>query len=138
VDDFKKINDRYGHRTGDVVLKRLAQILASTGGKASISGRYGGEELCLIISEESYEAIVARAEKLRKKVENTRFNHGSSKFSVTISLGISSTFFKKYTSWKQLFDDADIALYAAKDNGKNQVKVFIPERLLSTAHRPND
>lgn len=134
IDNFKSINDTYGHQTGDKVLRKVAKTIGNTTDNTSVFGRYGGEEFCLIVSEISLESAIARAERMRKKVEKAIFRTSSSKFSVTLSVGMSSTFLKKYPDWKELFVDADSALYAAKSSGKNCVKVYLPELLVTRAH----
>jgi diguanylate cyclase (GGDEF)-like protein len=133
IDDFKKINDEYGHNTGDKVLRRIAKIVTRAANKGAICGRYGGEEFCLI-GEIALDVAIGQAEKLRRMVERASFRTAKSKFSVTISIGISSTHLKKYSDWKQLFDDSDKAMYAAKVSGKNCVKVFLPNLLVTRAH----
>jgi diguanylate cyclase (GGDEF)-like protein len=134
IDDFKRINDEYGHITGDKVLKQIAKIILRAASKGAVCGRYGGEEFCMIMGETTLSVALGQAEKLRRMVEKTTFKTTKSKFSVTTSVGISSTHLKEYSDWKQLFHDADKAMYAAKASGKNCVKVFLPDRIISRAY----
>ncbi len=134
IDDFKTVNNKYGRSTGDKVLKKIAQILIKGAIKGAVCGRFGGEEFCLIMEDTALDVAIRQGEKLRTMVERGTFRPAQSKLSVTISIGISSTHLKKYSNYNGLFDDADKAMYAAKASGKNSVKVFLPELLLTRAH----
>jgi two-component system cell cycle response regulator len=124
IDDFKKINDKYGHQTGDAVLTQVAKVIANTVDSTSILGRYGGEEFCLVLSGCSLGDATALAERMRVSVELTSFSYPPSDFSLTVSIGISSTLLRNYSRLEELFNDADRALYFAKAGGKNNFKVY--------------
>ena len=137
VDDFKKVNDLYGHQMGDKVLRAVARILKNTAREFSIPGRYGGEEFCLLLSEGKVDLCIARAEKIRERIKKTSFTYSDVKFSVTVSMGLSSTLLKAYKNFDQLLAEADQALYAAKKDGKNCVKLLMPDRIFSRSYRKN-
>ncbi|NPA11882.1 MAG: diguanylate cyclase [Epsilonproteobacteria bacterium] len=116
IDHFKKINDTHGHDKGDEVLKKLAKIVKEIVGKNALFGRWGGEEFVLILPEIDYYKAILLAEQIRKKIENTDFGG----LKVTISLGVSD--FKAGERVDDVMLRADVALYSAKEEGRNQVK----------------
>ena len=120
VDHFKKINDTYGHLTGDTVLKEVANLLQQTTKKTSSAYRYGGEEIAVILPGSSKEEAFAFAERLRKKIEAHTFSTSNGeKINVTISCGVSE-YEKSMRDFKDIIIKADNALYQAKENGRNQ------------------
>ena len=120
IDDFKLVNDTYGHNVGDVVLKKLAEICLSTVREIDIAGRLGGEEFGIVLPETKIDDAIEVAERLRKAVETDRIRLADAGFNITISIGVASL-----TSGHRTLDDlmisADKALYAAKAAGKNRV-----------------
>ncbi len=114
VDNFKKINDQYGHDVGDSVLKELTEIIHKQLPKNTYFGRWGGEEFLLITSGSSTSEL---AEQVRMTISQHHFN-GIDK-SVTCSFGVAFLLENELT--KDIISRADEALYKAKDNGKNQV-----------------
>jgi len=118
VDDFKKINDTFGHRTGDKVLQKIAYIIKCGIRNSDIAGRYGGEEFSVLMPETGREKAYLAAERLRKSVEEG-FQKGDKPIKVTISIGVAEykSGMKKY----ELIEHADRALYRAKYEGKNRV-----------------
>lgn len=140
VDGFKAINDKYGHAIGDHVLRSFADLIKQEIRQSDIPARYGGEEFLIIMPETSSEAAFYAAERLRQKVSSFRFEVGSHKdetIQFTISIGICS--FPQYgRNPKELISLADVAMYQAKNEGKNKVAVYrveisskIQEALLS-------
>ena len=121
IDFFKKINDKYGHTTGDLVLKRLANILKIFSTKGVISGRWGGEEFIMIASHEiSYSEFTELLEKMRVKISEVKFNtEKNKKISLTISIG--SKEIKDYKSLEDAVALADVKLYKAKETGRNKL-----------------
>jgi len=122
IDNFKKINDTYGHDIGDLVLITLTQTIKKLIRKEDIFIRYGGEEFLLILPNSNIKNTYKIAEKIRKEIENTTVDIGDKHLKFTISLGISEI---RHTD-KTLHDAikrADINLYKAKRNGKNRVEV---------------
>ncbi|WP_066639063.1 diguanylate cyclase [Desulfolucanica intricata] len=122
IDDFKILNDTYGHLEGDYVLNELAQIIQNTAREVDISARYGGEEFCVILPETTREQAYTIADRLRKNVENHIFTHSDKKTTskITVSLGI-STYPQDGNIKEDLIKMADLGLYRAKNSGKNRV-----------------
>jgi diguanylate cyclase (GGDEF)-like protein len=124
IDHFKVVNDSYGHEAGDVVLRGVAQMMASHLRASDMIGRYGGEEFMLILTETTVEDGASLAEKLRALVERQRFAvDGNPSLSVTISLGIVGGIGEQLRM-ETLIRDADAAMYSAKALGRNQTYVF--------------
>jgi len=115
IDDFKKLNDRYGHQEGDVVLSAIGTLLETTVRATDICCRYGGEEFAAILPMTSLKEAVLLAERIRMKLLTTPIEHR-----VTLSIGAASAT-KETQSSHDLVKKADDALYAAKNSGKNKV-----------------
>lgn len=129
IDYFKKVNDTYGHQTGDDVLVSIAASLKSSARVSDIVARYGGEELIIVLPETDEIKAGIVAEKLRTNVGNLEFiSKGDKKFNVTVSIGVSSLKMiddqKSKDVKKDLIKLADTALYTAKDSGRNKVVLF--------------
>jgi len=130
VDAFKKFNDRYGHKAGDIALQRIAGVVHSVAKRAlDLAARYGGEELAVILYDVPREAALPLAETMRSAVMNLGIEHldGTPLDVVTISIGVGivrPTLARSPDGAVQL---ADEALYAAKRNGRNRVEVFESE-----------
>jgi diguanylate cyclase (GGDEF)-like protein len=123
VDDFKQVNDQYGHHWGDAVLREIARILKDKTRKSDTPVRYGGEEFTLILPEVALEGALQAAEKLRAEIGRTVFRPASQpSFSITVSIGVSSISGKNYQDGQAALNDADVALYRAKKNGKDRVE----------------
>ncbi|NNJ91678.1 MAG: GGDEF domain-containing protein [Gammaproteobacteria bacterium] len=116
LDDFKKINDEFGHQKGDEVLIRLADIMRENLRTIDTPGRYGGEEFIAILPETDKSAAIQSGERLRKAVKN-KF---SQDIFLTISIGV-ACFPADGSSVDALLKNADSALYQAKDAGKDRV-----------------
>ena len=125
IDFFKKVNDKWGHQVGDLVLRRLAELIMGSVREADVVCRYGGEEFSLILPHMDLEAAASLAERLRKQTVKTEIlteDASPSKQSVkiTISLGIASLQ-PSISAADMLVCQADKALYCAKERGRNQV-----------------
>jgi diguanylate cyclase (GGDEF)-like protein len=119
IDDFKLINDTYGHLQGDQVLVQVARVVADNSREADYPARYGGEEMALILPHTDLEGAYAIAERIRTAIEALRIarRDDQGKLRITASLGvISSSEGRK----DELIADADAALYEAKRRGKNR------------------
>ena len=119
IDHFKKVNDTYGHSSGDSVLSSVANILQSCVRQDDIVARFGGEEFCIVLHQVSQNQVIRIAEIMRKKVEKSRFED----ISVTCSFGATSIEFKAKTP-AELIEQADLALYQSKSLGRNQVTIW--------------
>ncbi|NQT47077.1 MAG: diguanylate cyclase [Candidatus Omnitrophica bacterium] len=124
IDHFKKFNDTYGHESGNIVLKGVASILKDSSRTIDIVARYGGEEFCAILPLTTEEGAGVYAEKLRGTIEEHQFSLGNKLVKVTISLGVAALPTQNINTHKDLISSADIALYSAKDSGRNRVRVF--------------
>jgi diguanylate cyclase (GGDEF)-like protein len=123
LDDFKKLNDRFGHAVGDAVLHQVAVVMSGVVREMDLLARYGGEEFALLASRTPLDGAVALAEKLRLAISHARFSvmnaDGPVQIQVTASLGVAA--FRG--DEKAFFNDADRALYRAKALGKDCVMV---------------
>jgi diguanylate cyclase (GGDEF)-like protein len=122
LDNFKHINDTYGHQSGDVVLREAARILQSKCRQTDIVARYGGEEFIIMLSGAGAKEALAVAEKIRASVAERKFKFKNDICGPTISLGV-----VEYTDEKskeELVGKADSALYGSKHDGKNRVTVY--------------
>lgn len=121
LDNFKQINDRYGHVFGDKVLVRVAQVLRKNVKITDDVIRYGGEEFLIILYRCNLQNAKKVAERLRKKIEEINFEE-IPEVKITASFGISEFLGSKEI--KEVIEEADKALYMAKKKGKNRVEVF--------------
>ncbi len=119
IDDFKSVNDRYGHKNGDVVLKGIAETLEKTFCRQACYCRWGGEEFTAYLHCEC--DYLELAEKFRSNVEKSEFRSGDLVMKVTVSVGICIAYSMEDTSIASLVNLADQCLYQAKGNGKNCV-----------------
>jgi len=120
IDDFKKINDTFGHSAGDEVIRLLADCLKKVVRGSDYIFRYGGEEFTVLLNNTDIEGACHLAERLRTAVEDLQFKSGKRNINFTISIGV--TAHKQDDSVQRLFNRADKALYVAKKAGKNCVK----------------
>ncbi|HED32768.1 MAG TPA: GGDEF domain-containing protein [Gammaproteobacteria bacterium] len=118
IDFFKKVNDTYGHKAGDKVLKTVAQLLNKRIRSTDFLARYGGEEFVMLLPGTRQEETLRLVNELRQQVESCGFHYHGDSVKITVSCGISC--FNDNDSLAQVFDRADQALYRAKDNGRNQ------------------
>jgi diguanylate cyclase len=122
LDDFKKLNDTYGHQAGDEVLRIFARILQKNMRQEDSAFRYGGEEFAIIASGDKAENIKLFVDRIRKQVKDHTIIFEKKQISFTFSAGISSV--SKSSSQEDLINSADQALYHAKKHGKDQVIVY--------------
>jgi diguanylate cyclase (GGDEF)-like protein len=123
VDHFKTLNDRYGHLTGDQVLKRAGAILREHVREIDIIGRLGGEEFGVLLPDTPLEGALFVAERIRSAIEEHSIKAYDTLLRITISVGISS-FPKDGETINELMDKADWALYRAKKTGRNRICAF--------------
>jgi diguanylate cyclase (GGDEF)-like protein len=127
LDNFKILNDTQGHLAGDLTLKRVAEIMVLEKRTEDIACRYGGEELVLVLPEtQKFNALVI-AERVRKNLETMKLEFEGNPFRVTLSGGVAS-FPTDAQDAKSLIRAADIALYQAKESGKNKVILYTQDK----------
>jgi len=128
IDQFKTVNDTYGHLAGDAYLKKVAQILLGIFQRETdFIARYGGEEFVILLLSHDNDTALELAEKVRLKVEDMTLFYYNHQIKTTISLGISACVPQLTQSRDNLLEKADKALYRAKNNGKNQVVFYDAE-----------
>ena len=118
IDNFKNINDTFGHKAGDKTLKIISQLLTKNCRRLDFLSRFGGEEFTLLLPNTDKESALKFANKLRLIIEKTRFNYSNKSIAITISCGISE--FREGDSPESVFERADQALYYAKNSGRNR------------------
>jgi diguanylate cyclase (GGDEF)-like protein len=127
LDFFKRINDTYGHPAGDAVLVKVASRLRSCIRRQDSVGRYGGEEFLAVLPDASHEEALVIAERMRVAVAAEAEVIGDAMVNLTISAGVASTELFAGASTDELIGNADRALYAAKDAGRNCVMQARPD-----------
>jgi diguanylate cyclase (GGDEF)-like protein len=124
IDFFKHVNDEFGHRTGDIVLRTVASICQKKVRDIDLVGRYGGEEFVIILPFTPQFGAVELAERLREEIENTTLKAvNGARFRITVSIGVTCCE-QPCDSFETVLQNADTALYKAKNLGRNQVVVF--------------
>ena len=140
IDFFKKINDRYGHPSGDAVLKMVARTLKENLRKTDMLCRIGGEEFVALCKRADKDSAIEIGEKMRRDLEAQVMVFGDDNISVTISLGIATSLEgDRKQRVESLYRHADVAVYYSKDNGRNRVthyddinipdNVYIPSKM---------
>ncbi len=125
IDDFKKVNDTYGHDCGDAVLRSVANTVSCGVKKNDNVFRWGGEEILILLNTDEEKAVAA-AERIRKDIAKDPIGYRDEvDVSVTVTIGVSA--YKNGASIQDLMDDADKKLYYGKHHGKNQVVNRLPE-----------
>jgi diguanylate cyclase (GGDEF)-like protein len=125
IDHFKRVNDTYGHATGDKVLAGIARLCRKRMRTTDLLARFGGEEFCFLFPETSAENALLLAEHLRVAISDVRFEAETQSFSVTVSIGISECMGAK-DSLETLLTRSDEALYQAKNTGRNRTVIWSP------------
>lgn len=124
VDKFKNVNDTYGHPVGDVVLRSLGETLRRNVVRdTDLPARYGGEEFAIVCAGTDTDGAFKLADKIRKDLEGQVFRTDKGELRCTISMGV-ATFPHHARTKEDLVERADVALYAAKEGGRNQVRVW--------------
>ncbi|GAA5416109.1 hypothetical protein Pryu01_01141 [Paraliobacillus ryukyuensis] len=122
IDHFKRINDFYGHDIGDVVLQEVVQACKQQIGNNALFARYGGEEFVVAVRADAAEAFTL-AEQMRQTLEHHAVPIDNTNLLVTFSIGIAQATGDEAETLRQLLKRADTALYEAKNNGRNQVRI---------------
>ncbi|MEN8907234.1 MAG: diguanylate cyclase [Clostridiales bacterium] len=122
IDFFKKVNDNYGHQTGDLILQQTVQIMCNLLRKSDLLARYGGEEFVILLIETDIHGAIIVAEKIRTTIEKKSFNillDKQNPIKITVSIGVAE--YDKNDDRISIIEKADKNLYAAKNNGRNQI-----------------
>jgi len=123
IDRFKSVNDTFGHQVGDVTLQKVAEILRTTVRDIDISGRYGGDEFCLLMPETDNPDALNAAERLLNMIRKLEISTNQGIQHITASIGV-STLSEHHSSFDELLQQADQALYSAKQKGRNRIEAF--------------
>lgn len=123
IDYFKRINDTYGHSTGDTVLTQVAKMIENQLRATDALFRYGGEEFLAVLPNTCQQHALLVAERLRHDLETLVIHDGQHAISVTVSIGCATL--RSDDSLQTILQRSDVALYAAKNNGRNQVQVAL-------------
>lgn len=123
LDNFKRVNDTYGHDAGDAVLKGFGEILKTNSRRSDICGRIGGEEFLLVLTHASEENVRIVVERILQQLRNREFSFDGQTIRVTASFGIAGFQGKVVQEFTKLMNQADEALYAAKRAGRNRIEV---------------
>jgi diguanylate cyclase (GGDEF)-like protein len=137
LDHFKSINDRFGHDAGDQVLKEVARRITGSLREVDLAARYGGEEFVVLLPHTSKTDARIVAERLLKNVRKQEFNFGGEVLSVTTSIGCAGNSDVASDNAEELVKCADVALYEAKNGGRNRVVMFSApsqERTVGSRH----
>jgi diguanylate cyclase (GGDEF)-like protein len=127
VDHFKRVNDTYGHLTGDDVLRALATELRQQVRESDVVGRFGGEEFTVLLPRTDGAGACRIAERLRSSTCMLNVAAAGNQISVTVSIGVAELGQHGHDLF-ELLAAADLALYRAKDDGRNQVRLYVPRQ----------
>lgn len=130
IDHFKKLNDTYGHQIGDFILIELSKLVKAQLRDYDTFARYGGEEFIIVLPETNVEKATGVAEKIRKMLEEHKFDDGKEIYKITVSLGVSSSRPSEHEKFikSDFIGEADNALYSAKDGGRNRVAQYTAKK----------
>jgi diguanylate cyclase (GGDEF)-like protein len=124
IDDFKKINDEFGHSAGDQVLQRLGGLFRKHLRSSDLKCRYGGEEFVVVLPEAGCEGAAAVADKLRRIVAEEEFSFVEPPLKIAVSIGTATCSHRNFSSANELIHAADQALLEAKRAGRNRVRAY--------------
>jgi diguanylate cyclase (GGDEF)-like protein len=127
IDNFKSVNDSYGHQTGDEVLRKVARVFAEAVRELDLPGRYGGEEIALVLPGTNLSGARALAEKVRKSLEELHVTTAQGN-AVQVTASFGAACFPAQSGVEELVAAADAALYEAKRTGKNRVVTVTAKR----------
>ena len=120
LDSFKSVNDTHGHACGDIVLETVGVLVKGHFRKSDIVGRYGGEEIVVLLENISVQEMRAAVEKLRANIENTAIPYQGNELHTTVSIGMAHSPAGSAHSLETMLEHADAALYKAKNSGRNR------------------
>jgi diguanylate cyclase len=125
IDHFKNINDRYGHAIGDEVLRMLTRTLGQRRESSAVLGRIGGEEFLILLGPMTAPVALRQALALQEAVSTLRVPSGDSQAPITVSMGVTVSLSHETLSLEALIHRADLALYRAKQNGRNRIELAV-------------
>lgn len=125
IDNFKHLNDTYGHQAGDTILREFSKIIQAKCRQIDVVARYGGEEFIVMLSGAAAEDAASVAEKIREAIAERKFRFGADTYSTTISMGVAQ--YSNEKTKDELIEKADKALYRSKNTGKNRVTIYAPD-----------
>lgn len=120
IDNFKRVNDTYGHAFGDEVIRLVAEVMGNNRGTKGFIARYGGEEFAMIFPRKGVSETITIADKIRREFAERKLETEDGEKSFTISIGVAE-YNRPYRTSSSFFEEADRALYEAKKGGKNKV-----------------
>lgn len=132
IDHFKAVNDTYGHGVGDKIIVFVAQCLSHHSRSLDLVARFGGEEFCVVMPNTALAEAQAIAEDIRQSIESGKEDSWPDALAVCASLGVSSSQSSTAADAESLIEQADQALYYAKEHGRNQVVCWSPEKMEAT------
>lgn len=125
IDNFKRVNDQFGHSAGDRLISMIATVLKETVRETDIVSRYGGEEFAILLPDTSKEGVLVASEKIRSAVQKMVFKVPDTDITLSVTVSIGVSVFRG--SRREFFNAADRALYCSKDEGKNRVSFAVAE-----------
>ncbi len=137
LDHFKKLNDTLGHGAGDAAIRRFGAILRDAVRSSDLACRHGGEEFAVLFPETTARAALAVAERVRRALDKEPFTSEGRPFHVTVSAGVADTAGLGRDDRHQILFRADKALYGAKDEGRNRVRLWTERRHAARPRLPN-
>lgn len=126
IDFFKKINDQYGHASGDEVLKSFGRVTSELSRKSDVAGRLGGEEFVFFLANTNLNQARDFAHRLSEEIKLTKVENENDPIAYTVSIGIAINRCDEDSSLEETLKRSDKALYTAKNNGRNQVVIYEP------------
>jgi len=127
IDDFKAVNSSYGYHCGDGALKKIADYLRCKTRRCDFPARYDGGKFALVLPETNLARALHVGKKVGSEIKGSIFGTAVKPFSLTVSIGVSSTSEKQYFDWRQMLQDTNRALDAAKNRGKDRVESLFPD-----------
>ncbi len=123
IDQFKKINDSFGHQAGEEVIRTAARLTEQLARETDFCGRYGGEEFAILLPDTSLEGAEQFAERLRESIERQQIEHQGTPLTFTVSVGVAGIT-PDIEKYQDLIERADKALYRSKAEGRNRTTVW--------------
>ncbi len=126
LDDFKQVNDTYGHTCGDMVLKDVVFVVKKKIREIDFFSRYGGEEMVIVMKNTRYDAAMKKTEVLRQALNDHEFEYGATSLAISASFGVVTLENENFNSAQEMLAAVDSMMYKAKQEGKNRVVGFEP------------